>query len=52
MTDRHIIGPGGETVSVTAGVITFTAVVRLDTAREVDHQRHGGILPYVLRHPG
>jgi aconitase A len=23
--------------------------VRLDTRREADHYRHGGVLPYVLR---
>ena len=27
----------------------FRARVRLDTPREADHYRHGGILPYVLR---
>ncbi|MEU4159975.1 aconitate hydratase AcnA [Actinoplanes sp. NPDC026670] len=39
----------GPTVTVTAGTITFTTTVRLDTDREVDYYRHGGILPYVLR---
>ena len=29
--------------------ITFTARVRLDTPREREYLRHGGILPYVLR---
>ncbi|HET6372136.1 MAG TPA: aconitate hydratase AcnA [Candidatus Polarisedimenticolia bacterium] len=29
--------------------IRFTAVARLDTPREVEYFRHGGILPYVLR---
>jgi aconitate hydratase len=28
---------------------TFTAVVRVDTAQEVESYRNGGILPYVLR---
>ncbi|MFQ5700309.1 MAG: aconitate hydratase AcnA [Acidobacteriota bacterium] len=27
----------------------FEAIVRLDTPREVDYYRHGGILPFVLR---
>ncbi|MFI6703120.1 hypothetical protein ACIBJC_29970 [Streptomyces sp. NPDC050509] len=27
----------------------FTARVRLDTAREADCFRHGGVMPYVLR---
>jgi aconitate hydratase len=27
----------------------FQAVVRLDTPKERDHYRHGGILQYVLR---
>jgi aconitate hydratase len=30
-------------------VTAFDAVVRLDTAIEVEYYRHGGILPYVLR---
>jgi aconitate hydratase len=29
--------------------ITFEAQVRIDTPKEVDYYRHGGILPYVLR---
>ena len=46
--------PGG-TVQVRAEPeggkpITFDARVRLDTAVEVEYYRHGGILPYVLRH--
>jgi aconitate hydratase len=28
---------------------SFRAVVRIDTPRELDYYRHGGILPYVLR---
>jgi aconitate hydratase len=35
-------GDGGETVS-------FDARVRIDTPREADYYRHGGILQYVLR---
>ena len=36
-------------VMVRADATTFTARVRLDTPRERDYLRHGGILPYVLR---
>ncbi len=36
-------------VTVRADETTFTARVRLDTPRERDYLRHGGILPYVLR---
>ncbi len=49
------LGDGtAETVDVTArkedGVeIHFTATVRLDTPKEIEYYRHGGILHYVLR---
>ena len=36
-------------VTVRADGISFRARVRLDTPREREHLRHGGILPYVLR---
>ena len=36
-------------VSVRADDIEFRAIVRLDTPRERDYLRHGGILPFVLR---
>jgi aconitate hydratase A / 2-methylisocitrate dehydratase len=36
-------------VTVRADQTEFRAVVRLDTPRERDYLRHGGILPYVLR---
>ncbi|HZQ16936.1 MAG TPA: aconitate hydratase AcnA [Gaiellaceae bacterium] len=36
-------------VTVRADAIEFTARVRLDTPREREYLRHGGILPYVLR---
>jgi aconitate hydratase A / 2-methylisocitrate dehydratase len=36
-------------VTVRADGKEFRAVVRLDTPRERDYLRHGGILPYVLR---
>jgi aconitate hydratase len=34
---------------VTADGVTFPVTVRLDTPREADYHRHGGIMPYVLR---
>ena len=37
------------TVTVLADGRTFRAIVRIDTEREADYYRHGGILPYVLR---
>lgn len=37
------------TVKVTAGDVTFDAVVRIDTPGEADYYRHGGIMQYVLR---
>jgi aconitate hydratase len=42
---------GGEAteVGVRADGIEFRATVRLDTPREREYLRHGGILPYVLR---
>jgi aconitate hydratase len=36
-------------VTVRAGDNEFTARVRIDTPKEADYFRHGGILPYVLR---
>ena len=36
-------------VTVRAGSEAFTARVRLDTPREREYLRHGGILPFVLR---
>ncbi len=36
-------------VTVRAGDVTFTARVRLDTPREREYLRHGGILLYALR---
>ena len=42
---------GGEAneVTVRADDRSFTARVRLDTPREREYLRHGGILPFVLR---
>ena len=36
-------------VTVRAGDKEFQARVRIDTPKEADYFRHGGILPYVLR---
>jgi aconitate hydratase len=40
---------GPAAVTVSADGWTFRARVRLDTARETDHYRHGGIMPFVVR---
>jgi aconitate hydratase len=37
------------TVQVTAGDVSFDAVVRIDTPGEADYYRNGGIMQYVLR---
>jgi aconitate hydratase len=37
------------TVTVRAGDVEFEARVRIDTPKEAEYFRHGGILPYVLR---
>ena len=36
-------------LTVTAGSVTFSAKVRIDTPGEADYYRHGGIMQYVLR---
>jgi aconitate hydratase len=36
-------------VTVRAGDRQLQATVRIDTPKEADYFRHGGILPYVLR---
>ena len=36
-------------VSGDSATVEFDALIRLDTAVEVEYYRHGGILPYVLR---
>ena len=36
-------------VTVSAGGRSFEVVLRIDTPKEADYYRHGGILPYVLR---
>jgi aconitate hydratase len=40
---------GARRVTVTADSTSFGAILRLDTPREREYVRHGGILPYVLR---
>ncbi|HZL74924.1 MAG TPA: aconitate hydratase AcnA [Propionibacteriaceae bacterium] len=42
-------GDTPETVKVSAGEVTFDAVVRIDTPGEADYYRNGGIMQYVLR---
>jgi aconitate hydratase len=44
-----IEGGAASEVTVRADGIEFRARVRLDTPRERDYFRHGGILPFVLR---
>jgi aconitate hydratase len=46
------VNEGAREVSVTAeggAARKFTAMVRIDTPKEWDYYRHGGILHYVLR---
>jgi aconitate hydratase len=42
---------GGEAreVTVRSGDVEFQARVRIDTPKEVEYFKHGGILPFVLR---
>jgi aconitate hydratase A / 2-methylisocitrate dehydratase len=44
-----VADPTRRQVEVQAGKATFPARVRLDTRREADYYRHGGVLPHVLR---
>jgi aconitate hydratase len=44
----HDEGGASEAI-VRAGDVEFTARVRIDTPKEVEYFRHGGILPFVLR---
>jgi aconitate hydratase len=44
-----VADPTRRQVEVHADGTTFPARVRLDTRREADYYRHGGVLPYVLR---
>ncbi len=38
-----------KTCTVRVGEVEFEATVRIDTPKEADYFRHGGILQYVLR---
>jgi aconitate hydratase len=38
-----------KTCTVKAGEVEFEAMVRIDTPKEAEYFRHGGILRYVLR---
>ncbi|WP_320668936.1 aconitate hydratase [Patulibacter defluvii] len=49
LADALNAGELPKTVTVTAGEKTFEARVRIDTPKEADYYRHGGILLYVLR---
>jgi aconitate hydratase len=49
LTDTADGAPLPAEVTVRAGVTEFSARIRIDTPREADYFRHGGILPYVLR---
>ncbi len=42
-------GGDASEVSVKAGEVEFTATVRIDTPKERDYYKHGGILQFVLR---
>ena len=42
-------GGAAKTVTVQASGVEFQALVRIDTPKEAEYFRHGGILPYVLR---
>ena len=44
-----IDGGDAHEVTVRADEKTFTAILRLDTPREREYVKHGGILPYVVR---
>jgi len=43
------VSEGAKEVTVIADGRSFTAIVRIDTPKEWDYYRHGGILHYVLR---
>jgi aconitate hydratase len=49
LADALNAGETPPTVTVNAGNVEFQAHVRIDTPKEADYFRHGGILPYVLR---
>ena len=47
--DNPLEGGDAKEVTVRAGEKEFTARVRIDTPKEVEYFKHGGILQYVLR---
>lgn len=49
LADALNAGELPKTVQVQAGDVSFEARVRIDTPKEADYYRHGGILRYVLR---
>jgi aconitate hydratase len=49
IADRMNAGELPKTCTVKVGEIEFEAVVRIDTPKEAEYFRHGGILRYVLR---
>jgi aconitate hydratase len=49
LADALNAGELPKTVKVKAGDVEFDARVRIDTPKEADYYRHGGILRYVLR---
>ncbi|HEX7300200.1 MAG TPA: aconitate hydratase [Solirubrobacteraceae bacterium] len=49
LADPMNAGELPRTVTVRAGDVEFEARVRIDTPKEAEYFRHGGILPYVLR---
>jgi aconitate hydratase len=49
LADALNAGELPRSVKVTAGDVEFDARVRIDTPKEAEYFRHGGILQYVLR---
>ncbi|MFG3343415.1 aconitate hydratase AcnA [Glycomyces sp. NPDC048151] len=47
--EEYTIRLSADGAAVEADGTPFRAVIRLDTPREADYHRHGGIMPYVLR---
>lgn len=45
MNDGHV----PETITAITETIDFGLIIRLDTGRELDYYRNGGVLPYVVR---
>ena len=53
ITGLESLAPGAPMPSklqvTTDGGLSFDVLLRIDTPKEADYYRHGGILPYVLR---